>query len=345
MITSPCRTLSLSAATNRSTSGCSPPVSIGNVSPTRSVQRVLQRRGVRDRRHGPIVERPVQKPPGVRPLGVRRRNRFRKRETAALDEARLRSDDRRVGRAIEVQAAGILPLPEAEPRDVACERSPVRRRGARPGPQAYSGSAQNRQVGLARAARNRRCPSGDRTTISAVAAPERIDREDDERRRRDQCGRQHAPARPRRGAAESETRDGPGAGGRNRASIAGPQPGREHEQHGDEQRPARPEERARLCGPAQEAPRQHPGTGDRQRGPRPRLAIGRPSFRRFDRDRSSAPAGANAESVVQPTAATRTHRWPPPPRPRPLPRAERRRTTCTCRSVVPTAPTHHVRSP
>ena len=78
MISSPCSTLSRSEATNRSTSGASPPMSIENVVADRCVQDVLQRRGIGNRRHRSVVEAAIQQQPRIAALGVRRRERSRR---------------------------------------------------------------------------------------------------------------------------------------------------------------------------------------------------------------------------------------------------------------------------
>ena len=161
--TSPWRTLSRSAPTKRSTNGASAPVSIENVSPTAAcsaycsevasaIAGTAPSSNVRSSsRHGLARSASV--------FGERRGER----EAVGLDEARRRRDDRRVGRPIEVQAAGVLSAAQAEARDGRVAPARDHRPAARPGRRASRDRAAS-AARIAQSTRSRRCRSVDRTT-------------------------------------------------------------------------------------------------------------------------------------------------------------------------------------
>ncbi len=115
-----------------------------------------------------------------------------KREAPGVDERPADAEDARVCRLVEIQAARIVAGQHPERFDV--------QRLAGFEPEGLAAVAAVRIVRRAaaadrRAAGSRRCPSGDRCAIGAFAA-ERVDRDEDERRRRDDADGEHAAARP-----------------------------------------------------------------------------------------------------------------------------------------------------
>ena len=145
-------------------------------------------------------------------FGRRRRQRCRERESSVVDERAWRSEDSRFARRVQVQAARIVAraLPERDESDV--RRARVLRT---PDPQRL---ASRRRVGVVddgqRRRRDQRVAAGARAPIEPVVArvlPERLDRDDDERGRRDERDRQQASRRPVRGATEREAGERPPA--------------------------------------------------------------------------------------------------------------------------------------
>ena len=127
MINSDCRKLSASAPTMRSLTGGCPSGVKAEVVADAEVQHVHQRRLIGDRRDRAIFERSIQEQPRVGELFRRRRHRRGKREARLREEARLRRDDARVGRAIQRQAAGFIAGTQAKTRDRGLRHDRIRR--------------------------------------------------------------------------------------------------------------------------------------------------------------------------------------------------------------------------
>ena len=172
------------------------------------------------------------------------------------------------------------------------------------------------------------------------AAAERVDRDDDERRRGHQCRRKHAPARagtPRRGI--------PGGHGPGTVADDGPA-SRDRSQADSENRNAvssaapAPKNAAACAARTDES--------GRQRGQRQQSGDCAPRRDAVDRcrpaARSNARRAAPADSAATPPAATAARRERRDHAAR-NPTARLACLTCSSSSVVPTAPTHQVLRP
>ena len=81
----------------------------------RQVQHIGERVGVGEGGNDPIRQFPSQKVPRVLHLGCRLGERGTEGETVISNESVGHGNDARVGRPVEVQAAGIVPGPDTEP--------------------------------------------------------------------------------------------------------------------------------------------------------------------------------------------------------------------------------------
>ncbi len=146
--------------------------------PQRGMEDVLQRGGIGDDRHRSVVERPLQQQPGVRALLICPGKGSAEREPSTFNEGPLRRDDSWIGRAVKVEAAGILPRTKPEPAEsYRLELRRLDQQGFSPGRLVRVVHDGDISFGQKRVTASPRLRIPGKVSL---AAPERVHRDDDE---------------------------------------------------------------------------------------------------------------------------------------------------------------------